>query len=285
MSKSLSSFILALAALCCATLMPASLSAQSLWLERRHERAFGLEVLKPNFTNDDAGQIITTNSGLVVFATLRLPVSGKILFVGELPFAHGSSETKSSFSSFNRSESQNIFGNPYLGFEITDRTGAFTPEFGVRVPVTPEDKFLGVITGLYADYDRLEAFLPDTLSVMTLANYRYRDQSGFALKLRGGQSLLFDTSRYGGGAELFISYSAQAGYESERFSILGGVTGRALLTEENASFAERSIHQLGFNASVGLGKVRPGVHFRLPLDDDLKNVIDSVLGVNLGVQF
>ncbi len=241
--------------------------------------------MKPNFKNDDTGSFTSTNSGWVVFGALRLPVSGKILFVGELPFVHGSSETKSNF--YNDSETQSFLGNPYLGFEIQDRTGAFTTEVGLRVPVTPEDKFLGVLTGIYTEYDRFEAFLPDNLSVMTLTNYRYRGPSGFALKLRGGPSLLIYTGKdnLGDDVELFISYSAQAGYESERFSVVGGVTGRALLTEEGGGFDERSVHQLGFNASVGLGKARPGVHFRLPLDENLKDTLDAVAGINLGVQF
>lgn len=263
---------------------PVPLSAQSLWMERGHERTLGLEILKPNFKNENDGFFAQSNSGLVVFASLRLPVSGKILFVGELPFAHGSFETKSSF--YNSSESQNAFGNPYLGLEIKDRTGAFITELGLRLPVTPEDKFISALTGLYADYDRLEAFLSKTFSLMTLANYHYRDQSGFALRLRGGPSLLIYTGKdsFDDEVELFMSYSAQAGYESERFSILGGITGRAILTEQDASFEERSVHQLGFNASVGLGKVRPGVHFKLPLDDDLKRSMNSVLGFNLGVE-
>jgi hypothetical protein len=276
-----------LAVLCCTMLTPLALSAQSIWLEAGHKRSFGLEVLKPNFKNEDAGSFSSTNSGWVVFAALRLPVSGKILFVGELPFVHGSSKTESSFFDVNRSDSQSFLGNPYLGFEFADRTGAFTTEVGLRVPVTPDDKFLGVITGIYSEYDRFEAFVPDNLPVMAIANYRYRDPSGFVLKLRGGPSLLIYTgdSDFNDDVELFLGYSAQTGYESERFSILGGITGRALLTTEDASFDERSIHQLGFNASVGLGQVRPGVHFRLPLDDDLKAIIDSVLGLNLGVQF
>lgn len=267
--------------------VPLALSAQSIWLERSHQRAFSLEVLRPNFKNESDAFFTQSNSGWVVFATLRLPVSGRILFVGELPFTHANAETKSVRFNINESESQSVFGNPYLGVEITDRTGAFITEIGLRVPITPDDKFLGTITGLYSEYDRLEAFLPKVLSAMTIANYRYHAPSGFAFKLRGGPSLLIYTGddAFDDDVELFMSYSAQAGYETERWSILGGVTGRALLTTEDASFDERSIHQLGFNASVGLGQVRPGVHFRLPLDDGLKESLDSVLGINLGVQF
>jgi hypothetical protein len=65
---------------------------------------------------------------------------------------------------------------------------------------------------------------------------------------------------------------------------MGGFTGRANLSAEDADYGERSVHQLGFAASAGLGNVRPGVHIRLPLDDDLKDALDFVIGFSLGVQ-
>jgi hypothetical protein len=110
--------------------------------------------------------------------------------------------------------------------------------------------------------------------------------SGAVVRLRGGPSLLINTDkdRFEDATELFIGYSAQLGYESEMVSIMGGFTGRANLTEEDADYGERSVHQLGFMASVGLGNVRPGIHLRLPLDEDLKDTFDFVLGFHLGVQ-
>lgn len=57
------------------------------------------------------------------------------------------------------------------------------------------------------------------------------------------------------------------------------------MTEEDADFDERSIHQLGFNASAQFGKLRPGLHLRLPLDDDLQESLDAVLGLNLILQW
>lgn len=272
---------------CFALLMPVTLMAQSLWLKRSHKGAAGIEVLRPNFKNDGGDSFIAINSGVAVFATLRLPVSGRVLFVGELPFSFGKVETNSELFNINESESQSTIGNPYLGLEIKDRTGQFTTEFGLRLPATPEEQWLSVLTGISADFDRLEAFSPKNLAIMLLGNYDSRDPSGFALRLRSGPSLLIKTDKgeYEDSAELFLGYSAQAGYDTERFSVIGGVSGRALLSEGGADFGARSVHQLGFNASLGLGKARPGLHFRLPLDEGLKETITSVLGVNLGVEF
>lgn len=268
---------LSLAAMSFATLVPASLSAQSIWLDRSADKTVGLEVLIPNFKDEDGV------SGWAAFLSLRAPLSNQLHFVGEMPFAHGSFESRSIFID---SGSQNSIGNPYFGIEIGRQGSPVFGEIGARVPLASEDKFGATLVGLVTDFDRLEAFAPKMLPLTAMLNYHHKEASGFAIRLRGGPSFLINTDKdeFEDGSELFIGYSAQAGYESEQVSILGGVTGRANMTEENADFGERSVHQLGFNASVGLGNVRPGIHFRLPLDDDLKDSMDFVMGFNLGIQ-
>jgi len=273
MKKSLSCFMMA--ALSFTALLSASLHAQSIWLDRSHDKTLGLEVLRPNFKTADNDAV----SGFAVFLSMRAPLSKQLHFVGELPFVKSNFESSSIFF---RSGSQSMIGNPYLGLEIGRQDSPLFGEFGIRLPIASEDKFGAALVGFLTDFDRLEAFIPNALPITGMLNYHHRDASGFALRLRGSPSLLINTG--GEDAELFIGYSAQAGYESERLRLLGGLTGRANLTEEEADFSERSIHQLGFNASFGLGKIRPGFHFRLPLDEDLKDSLDSVFGFNLGFQ-
>jgi hypothetical protein len=251
------------------------LSAQSIWLDRRHDKTVGLEVLIPDFKTEDGGGV----SGWALFIALRAPLSDQLRFAGELPFVHANLESGSFFF---RSGSQNSFGNPYLGLEIGRQGSLVFGEIGVRVPLASEDNFGAALVGVITDFDRIEAFLPNVVSIAGMLNVHQVGQTGFALRLRGGPALAISTE--GNDTELLIGYSAQAGYETEAVSILGGVTGRANMTEENADFGERSVHQIGFNASLGLGKVRPGVHFRLPLDDDLKESLDFVFGLHLGVQ-
>jgi len=286
MQKTLSSLAVTMAAMSFTTLVPASLPAQSIWLDRRHDKAIDLEVLIPDFKNDDGGTITRSNSGLVIFSSLRLPLSEKVHFVGELPFAHGRSEIKSSRFNLDESTSESAIGNPYLGLEMRGQNPAFFGEIGVRLPLASEDDDLSMSTGLFTDVDRLEAFFPKILSITGMANVHHVDKSGFAIRLRGGPSLLINTDKdeFEDASELFIGYSAQLGYESEPVSVIGGFTGRASLTEEDVDYSERSVHQLGFAASFGLGTVRPGVHLRLPVDEDMKDTMDFVLGFHLGVR-
>jgi hypothetical protein len=137
---------------------------------------------------------------------------------------------------------------------------------------------------IYSDVDRLEAFLPKTLPFSGMVNFHQVGPSGLAIRLRGGLSfwVFTDKEAFDDDTELFASYSAQIGYESRQGSVMAGFTGRANLTTEDANFSERSVHQFGATASVGMG---PGVQFRLPLDEDLKDVLDAVFGIQLGIQF
>jgi hypothetical protein len=263
---------------------PISSPAQSIWLDRRHDKTITLEILKPNFDGEDNTTLATS----ALFLSFRSPLSKKLHFVAELPFAHSGFEAinRGESGSTSVDESESTLGNPYFGLEIAGQSSPVFAEIGIRVPFAAEDKLGAVVTGFFTDFDRFEAFLPDLVPITGMLNYYHKEASGLAIRLRGGSSLLINHNKEKNedATEWFLGYSAQAGYESERVSVLGGVTGRANISEGDLDFGERSIHQLGFNASVGLGNVRPGVHFRLPLDDDLKNSLDFVLGFNLGIQ-
>lgn len=269
----------AISAMSLATIVPASLPAQSIWLDRQHDKTIAVEVLIPNFSEEN-----TTTSAWATFLSLRAPLSKNLNLVGELPIAHNSFEFR--FFGSRISESETAIGNPYLGLEIKGQDAPIFAEVGLRLPLAPEEN-VGVLGGLYSDVDRLEAFMPKMLPITAMLNFRQKTWGGMFLRLRGGASLLINTGAEENDfddTETFIGYSAQLGYESEPVSVIGGFTGRANLTQEDANYGERSVHQLGFAASFGLGNVRPGVHLRLPLDEDLKDTVDFVLGFHLGVR-
>lgn len=60
-------------------------------------------------------------------------------------------------------------------------------------------------------------------------------------------------------------------------------TGRTSVTDPNGSFEERTLTQIGGAGYLRLGPLRPGVQFRLPLDDRLREVVDGTIGVSLAV--
>lgn len=83
-----------------------------------------------------------------------------VIFVGELPFAHRGID-----SDFGFSVDETIIGNPYVGFEVWGQGSPVFAEIGVRVPVTPDDKFLASSVGSFSDFDRFEAFALDILTL------------------------------------------------------------------------------------------------------------------------
>jgi len=177
------------------------------------------------------------------------------------------------------SESQ--FGNPLVGLEIGAPASPFSGEFGVRFPIVDEEHLFSSEIGLFTDYDRFEVYLPDIMTFTAMANYRYKGPTGLLVQLRTGPAFMVVTEG-GGDPELFADYSAQAGYQGNRVTILAGLTGRAILTEEDLDFGERTIHQLGLSGSYEFGNFIPGILFRVPMDDDLSEILDFVFGINVG---
>lgn len=53
-----------------------------------------------------------------------------------------------------------------------------------------------------------------------------------------------------------------------------------IVTESDLDLGERTVHHLGATAAINSGAVSPGVHFRIPIDDQFDN-IDYVMGLNL----
>lgn len=266
-----------------AFLLPFSLEAQSIWADRSHNKTIALEILKPNLAGDFYDN--TTFPTAAMFFSLRLPINNRLNVVGEFPLAHAGVDYRSGFFEFDESETG--IGNPYVGLELLNKNSTFFTEIGARAPLAPESN-LGTTVGLFADFiDRSEAFFPDVLSVIAAQNYRYQAPSGFTMRLRGGPSFWIYTGDedLDEDVELFLLYSAQAGYESHNVSLLGGVSGRMIVTESDLNIGERTLHQFGASASVDLGRVRPGVQFRLPVDEDFGDFLDSVFGVNLAIEF
>lgn len=263
-------------------LLPFSLAAQSIWADRSHNKTIALEILKPNLTGEFYDNTTFPTSAL--FLSVRLPINDRLNLVGEFPLAHAG--VNFSFDFFEFKESGTGIGNPYVGLEIQGENEAFFTEIGARAPLAPESNLASTIGFLTDFIDRGEAFLPDILSVIAVQNYLYRAPAGFIMRLRGGPSFWIYTGRENidEEVELLLLYSAQVGYASNNFSLMGGLSGRMIVSEGDLNISERTLHQFGTFASIDLGRVRPGVQFRAPLDEGFKDFLDFAFGVNLALE-
>ncbi|RMF69788.1 MAG: hypothetical protein D6743_01330, partial [Calditrichaeota bacterium] len=136
--------------------------------------------------------------------------------------------------------------------------------------------------GFFSDIDRFEAFIADNLTVLAFVNFRKNEPGEVGLRARLGSSILFNTQDKVD-PDMFVLFSAQAVEQVGKVEFLGGVTGRVRLTRDRV-LGQRGFLQFGLAASLGLGPLRPGVHFKFPLESDLLEIIDFVAAVNLGVR-
>ncbi len=261
-----------------------SILAQPIWLAHDRGTSMAVEFLKPYFVDSNSS---TTTA--MLFISGRLPLSQTITIVGDIPFAHHG--YKDDFG-LDRLEASTVIGNPYLGVEIQKQDLPFFVELGLRLPLGADLESRAANVAQITDSERFEAFIDYDLSAKARLNYHSNFASSVILHLRGGWSGGHSVAQEGGpGNYSTLDYGIRLGYQMEQVSVIGGLTGHYLLdggTPHLSRFnskAGRTVHQIAVAASVGFATVRPGLHFKLPVDDFWNDEIRFVLGLNLGYRF
>jgi len=275
---------------------PYVVAAQSIWLDGQSRKDVTLEFYQPQFRNQEWsgysfrqwGQL----SGQVFFLTYRSQVSEKVVGVLELPYTRASYSYGYSYEYSYRSDersyetSARALGNLYIGMESRSGNSLFSYEFGARIPILWSCCSSAADAGMFADFDRFGAFATRCISIQSAGNISVRSDKGLVGHARVGPSGMIYLGCWGTSAQLLLHYSAQVGYERKPIAVLGGLTGVTLLTDNYfLQPGNRSVYQLGFQANTSLGRFRPGVHLRIPLDHELREVYSSVWGLNLQYQF
>lgn len=265
------------------TMTAAPLTAQSVWVEPGRHQGVWMEVLRPELSQDLRDLLDVSFISSATFFGGRYAVSPRLNVVGELPFAYGD------LKEIDIDGHRATIGNPYLAIEYAaSRPLVF--ELGVRAPLADEESF-GTLIGLLTEFPtRSEAFLTDYVPVTASASYDFRLDDRLMFRLRGGPSLWLNTGDTVDpetdetivlDTELLATYGGQLWYDAPRYNLGAGLIGRAALTADG-DFGQRTLHQLGFSGNLVLGKVVPGLQFRVPLDDD--DGVDFVAGLNLGLR-
>lgn len=255
-------------------LLPVSLFAQNIWLEHGWKPSIEFEYLKPNYSDLSS----TPRSAYILFLSGRYPISDKTLFVVDLPIVHASYKS----NNFNGSETS--IANPYIGAEMRRLGSRSSVEIGFRLPVISDDRPLASSSGRVTDYDRYEAFLPHIIAITGKGNFRWISASNkLGACLRFGPTIWLSTQ--GAGGEMFFDYTMQASYMVRKVLLTSGLTGRFFASRNFGDFSNRFVNQIGIAASGESGSFRPGIYFRIPLDEDYLGAIDFVLGLNVGITF
>lgn len=261
--------------------LPSGASAQPLWVNPDRIGAFHVEVLRPDIDG-------AVGSSVAVFVGMRAPLGSHVALVGEVPFARGDFDVGPNADL----ESRTTLGNPYVGVEIGPRTSPLLFEIGARLPVL-EEVDAGSSVGFLADpIDRPEAFLQDLIALGARVHFRRVSRSGFRLLLHAGATGWIASDAAGDGLapgtsppedELVASGGARVAWMGAPGGFVAGVTGRTSVSDPDGSIGERSLVQMGGAGFLRLGRFRPGVSVRVPLEDDLREVVEATYGVSLVV--
>jgi hypothetical protein len=247
--------------------------AQPLWLDLNQEKSIAFEFLKPDFENIEDLTFFTS----AMFLSGRFSTSKKLFVIGEIPFANYGRDSNS-----NGDESELAFGNPYLGLEIHNEKGNFFGEVGFRLPLAPkDDKRSALIIGALTDFvERVEAFTPEIIPFNLVANYHSINENSLGVRLRAGLVGWISTGDRDEN-EWHLVYSVSGGYQTSNVNVLVGLSGRYWLSTD-ADFSDSIFNQFVATANFNAGSVQPGVIFKIPLSENLQDMVNLVFGLSLG---
>jgi hypothetical protein len=181
------------------------------------------------------------------------------------------------------SESETTIGNPYLGLEFGRANDGFSGEVGAHAPLASEESDVTAsLSGVFSDVDRWESFWPALIPIVATANYRRVYPSGVLLRGRLGPSLWIP--EHDGDVEMFALYGLWTGYEGPNVRVAGGWSGRVLITDQGVFGEDNLYHQLSLIGDFGPWQVRPGVSVRIPLNNDLDNIVGPSFGIHVNAR-
>ncbi len=271
-------------------ILPSSLLSQSIWQKPSDKGSIQLEILKPSFESL-YGDVNTGLLNMVIYLDFRARLDKGLYLVTQIPFSNVDYEysyigTYYYGWSGKRSVRSISIGNPYVGFDFGDTRDQVTASVGTYLPFTSRTHSTALLSGRMIDQDRAESFGIESLY---LAGKLYRNiwiSSNNLIRLGIGPSLEIPSENTYDNRELelYFHYDAQVWMESKAFAIGTGLSGFLWLTSDDFDLKNDTSHQLGFSSYINTGRVYPGLHFRIPLDESLSASLNYVYGINLTVQ-
>lgn len=256
-----------------------SLFAQMRWMYRPATSSLNFEYIAPSFVGVPYSPI----TGSTVSLSGRFPVSEYWSVVLEVPY------TRTAFTSpvFSESgtQSESRIGNPYVGVEVGGKESTVFGEIGFRPSVIDEKSFANS-SGLLSDIDRWEIYIPQTTVVQGALNLATFNETGFVGRFRVGPSVWIPHEANEGNptTKVLISIGAGLGYRTESVSFGIQYTGRMRTSEKDWGGSKDAFSHLSASISGTFGSVRPELYYKIPLDDEQKQVIHNLLGVSLSVE-
>jgi hypothetical protein len=250
-------------------------AAQSSLVAPAPEQGIWLEASRPHFK--DLEVTIPTS---IWFLGGRMVLNEQFRLIADVPLAHAGFDGAGALGS----ETSTVIGNPYLGVEYV-AIPRVSLELGLRAPLTTADETsMADAIGFLAEPQRGEAFIQDAVPISAAVTLDQPVADAASLRARVG----FTSAFYTGDDDeettsTFTDYGVFGNYAVGIARFGAGISGRWHTSADEGSFTDNSIHQLALTADAKVGRVRPGVSLRVPLDETHRNVMDYSVGLYLQV--
>jgi hypothetical protein len=261
--------------------MVSLLAATAAWAQpylffgpRSEYPQFGVRFLHPKLDEDLE---LKTLTGTYDFG-FAFPLSPSLNLVGMVPLVKVAIENQDSSG----------FGNVYVGVQTREpeaESRLTSASFGVFLPTASRDDSGTLQLGAGFNVHDFAKYVPDYLTVVMTPSYQQRIGASGVLGLEVGPQVLIPTGGEGNDVEIFLQYGAAAGLQRETVSLLVEVIGLYTMTFSEVSAGDRFYHSLQGKVATQIGLFRPSLFYRLPLDDNQKDFLDSSLGLQLEVTF
>lgn len=271
MNKTRSFFAFALAAASLGAVQP--VAAQTLLTPPTPEKGLWIDAAYSDFKSSEIGFPST-----VWYLSGRLPLTSRISAVADVPFSYARVEPLDEDA-----QTSSVVGNPYLGVEFTG-SPRLRLELGARAPLnTADEESFADVTAFMGDPLRLDAFMEDVLPVSAAATWTQPLTPALSLRLQGGATGLFHTGDETADNDATLDYGVAGSYTAGRARLGLGLAGLWLASADDGDFAENSVHSAGASADFLVGGVRPGISVRVPLDEDVREAVNSTVGLYLQI--
>jgi len=247
-----------------------NLSAQNLLFQTmpKDKPQLGLRFMRPKFEEDIDLSLLSGTYDLY----FNIPLSPKLNLIGSLPYTVFSAKDE---------DSESGIGSIFVGIQTKPMTENSSLSMGIFLP-TAKDELYTMILGTISNYYEFQKYFPDMLTIYGNYGY-YRNQSNGAIFGAEIGPNLFIPTKDEGDVELFAHYGISAGFKITNLTLSAELEGMAIISEDIDDFEDRFVHSIAFGGQWTGTNIKPGIFYMIYLKEDMRDVVDGVLGIKVDV--
>lgn len=263
--------------LCCSPLFPQSFLFHSLPKDKPQ-----LELRYMRTTNERFNEL-STFSGIYDIS-LNVPISSKFNLVGSIPIV----ASYSTSSYYSGTHGASVVGNIYLGIQTPSASTASKQSIlsvGLFLPTAPTSYFSDNL-GTSTNANDIHKYIQNTLTLhgnytlysLSIKNALFGFEIGPDIWFPAGDELFGNGDR---DVEFLAHYGIVCGLKQGNLTILTEVVGSAIISEDVEDFGERFFHAISFGIHYAALPVKPGLFYKMYLEEDWREYHGSVIGLKL----